>query len=298
MKLRSMHEPVLVGEVIDLLHIQNQAYYIDATVGAGGHSCEIIKRGGRVLGIDADESMLKLANEKLTACPSPDSVGGSFTLVHGNFSQIAHIANENGFAQVDGILIDLGISNVHFSDAQRGFSFSDPTAELDMRLDPQMQQVKASDLLNSLREDQLIDLFSKVLKFTESRQFAKKVVTARNEKPFETVGDLLMICEDTKKGKTHPATRPFLALRMAVNSEMENIEMVIPQCMDLLRKGGRLAIITFHSTEDNLVKNIFDKLEKEQKAKVTTPEPIVPTNEEVEKNKKARSARLRGIEKL
>ncbi len=293
-----MHEPVLTHEVVDLLHIQSQAKYIDATVGAGGHSCEIIKRGGRVLGIDADNDMLTLAREKLEACPSPDSVGGSFTLVHGNFSNITSYAKENDFSDADGILIDLGISNVHFLQSDRGFSFSDPQAQLDMRLDPHLQQVKASDLLNSLREDQLKDLFGTVLKPNESRSFAKKVISFREQKPFETVGDFLMICDDTKKGKIHPATRPFLALRIAVNSELANIESVIPQCINILKKGGRLAVITFHSTEDILVGRIFASLERDKLVKIATPEPIVPSDEELERNRKSRSAKLRVIEKL
>ena len=272
--MTKQHEPVLLKEVIDCLHIKNQGRYIDATLGAGGYTKEISGNGGVVLGIDADQSMLSIAEENLK--------GTDTKLVNGNFRDIKRIASENGFTGVDGIVFDLGVSNVHFSDMNRGFSFRNPEADLDMRLNPQAQQVKASDLLNMLRVDQLSEMFgSKV---------ANGIVQVRETKKFQKVGDFLSLFPEKRTGKLHPATKAFLALRIAINSELENLMAALPQAYDLLGSGGVLAVVSFHSLEDEIVKDFI-------KSKGRKNEAIKPTSEEVERNPKSRSAILRFVER-
>lgn len=272
--MMKLHEPVLLSEVIESLHIKNQGRYIDATLGAGGYTKEISKNGGIVLGMDADNSMLTIARENLK--------GAEATLVNGNFRDIKRIATENGFTEVDGIVFDLGVSNVHFSDMERGFSFKNPGADLDMRLNPSTQQVKASDLLNMLRIDQLSQMFGKKL--------AKGIEEFRETKKFQTVGDFLSLFPEKRVGKLHPATKAFLALRIAVNSELENLMAALPQAYELLKPGGILAVVSFHSQEDEIVKDFM-------RSKGKKTEPIRPTAEEVSRNPKSRSAILRFTER-
>ena len=182
-----MHTSVLLKESVDSLHIQNGAKYIDATLGAGGHTEEILRRGGLVLGIEADPKMLEIARKRVgEACP---------TLFLGNFRDIASIAHEHGFEKVSGVLFDLGISSVHLDSDPRGFSFRNPNASLDMRLNTEAQGVTAADLLNSLDKTQLTILF-------ESKLIAQKVVESRKNKPFESVGDFLSLFGQ-KWGKIH-----------------------------------------------------------------------------------------------
>ena len=258
------HEPVLLKEVVEALHINNQGRYVDATLGAGGYSLEILRRGGIILGIDADPKMVAIAKERLE----------KVLIVNANFVNIDSIARENGFENVDGIVFDLGVSNIHFLGDDRGFSFSDKEAPLDMRLNPDTQAVKASDLLNKLRGDQL--------KLMLGWNLAQEVVKARAIKPFGKVGDLTALIGEKRFDKTHPATKAFLALRMAVNSELENLREALPKALGLLRKGGVLAVVTFNSDEDRVVKNFRGG------GKI-----ILPSREEVLHNPKARSAKLR-----
>ncbi len=269
--MNKYHEPVLLKEVIGELHINNQGKFIDATLGAGGYTKEILGKGGGVLGIDADISMLQIAKENLRDTNAK--------IIHGNFRDLKKIALENGFTEVDGIVFDLGVSNVHFNDEERGFSFRNPEAQLDMRLDFKSQSLRASDLLNALRQDQLEGIFGKSL--------AKKVVEFRNGKKFEKVGDFLSLFPEKKLGdRIHPATKAFLALRVAVNSELDNLREALPAAYELLKPGGRLAVVSFNSDEDRIVKNFFR--EAEQKV-------IKPSEEEIERNQKSRSAILRVI---
>ena len=261
---------------------ERRGKYIDATLGAGGYSLPILKCGGMVLGIDADPKMIAIAKERLEKVPiGPTARPGSFfKAVNANFVNIDSIARENGFENVDGIVFDLGISNIHFLGDDRGFSFSDKEAPLDMRLNPGTQAVKASDLLNKLRDDQL--------RLMLGWNLAQEVVKVRSQKPFEKVGDLTALIGGTplRRGyagrRTHPATKAFLALRMAVNSELENLREALPKALGLLRKGGVLAVVTFNSDEDRVVKNFRDG-----------GEIILPSREEVLRNPKARSAKLR-----
>lgn len=286
---------------------------IDATVGTGGHALAMIRSGAFVLGIDVDKRILEIAKRRLKrsleyvdykegACPVMDSVHGlPFKLVNGNFSEIDKIAKHSGLSKVDGILLDLGISSLHFDKDGRGFSFSDEKAKLDMRLSPETQGVTAADIVNSLRKDQLETMFGWVMSFPEARRLAKQIVLAREEQRIKTVGDFLEIIERSEIGRRtkslHPATLPFLALRIATNSELENLKKALPKAFSLLKKKARLVVISFHSGEDSIVKKFFKEMEESDKGRVLTKKPLVPDKEEIRKNPRARSAKLRVLEK-
>ncbi|TEU01825.1 16S rRNA (cytosine(1402)-N(4))-methyltransferase RsmH [Candidatus Woesebacteria bacterium] len=292
-----IHEPVMVHEVLEFFNLaplKEQAHVIDATVGSGGHAIEMIGAGAEVLGIDADAEMLEVAKKRLEkACPT------MYRLVHGNFRNIARIARDNEFTKVDGILFDLGVASQHFASTSRGFSFSEKSAPLDMRLDVKTQAVTAANLLNLLPENQLQKLFGATMTNQKASKLTRTISLARNLKPIKKVGDFLEIADRLPKTKSrlHPATLPFLALRMAVNSELENLEEALPKAFKLLKIKGRLVIISFHSGEDAIVKHFFRKLEKQGKAQVLTKKPVLPSEEEVKKNIRARSAKLRVLER-
>jgi 16S rRNA (cytosine1402-N4)-methyltransferase len=266
----------MVKEVIKSLHINKSSQIIDATLGTGGHSQEIINMGGKVLGIERDPKILKIAKDRLKET-------GTFVL--GNFTDLDKIARENNFNKVTGILFDLGVSNIHLKEDDRGFSFSDSSQLLDMRLDPNSQGVKASDLLNVLDKTQLTNLFAKVVNFTNARKIAERIVNAR---PIATVGELILCLEDLPhKRNLNPATLPMLALRIAVNSELENLEEVLPKAFNLLENDGRLLVITFHSGEERIVKDFFKG----------RGEVVLPSQDEIFNNQKSRSAKLYVLEK-
>jgi 16S rRNA (cytosine1402-N4)-methyltransferase len=293
--LMHLHKPVLRDEAVNALHVKNQAWYIDGTLGAGGHTIEILKRGGNVLGIDADQQMLEVACQHIEeACPSSDSGRGIFIPVHGNFKDIKEIVKERDITNVQGVLLDLGISTMHYTDTQRGFSFAKREEPLDMRLDIQKQSVTAADLLNVLREDQLHALFEVAMDYRDARFFSKTVVRGREKRRMSTVGDLLDILPLKRMNKTHPATKVFMALRMAVNTELENIELGISGALEVLASEGVLAIITFHSTEEKLVKHIL----LEHKSRIVILDPVVPSPDEISENPSSRSAKLRVAKKI
>lgn len=275
------HESVMTEEVIEALHVQKNCNYIDATLGTGGHAFEILKRGGKVLGIEMDPQMIKISQDRLKSLKN-------LKLVQGNFTRIDEIVGENKFLPISGIVFDLGVSNIHLKDGERGFSFENGEAELDMRLDPNSQEVKASDLLNILREDQLEDLFAIALDPGAAKWITGRVLHSRLLKPIKTVGDMLEIAKGLRTGKygIREATLPFLALRIAVNSEIDNLKEALPKAYDLLEEGGRLVVISFHSREDKVVKEF-----------VGSSRLIAPTLEEISKNPRARSAKMRIIVK-
>lgn len=269
----------MVSKVVDSLHIKTGSKIIDGTLGNAGHSSEMIKMDADVLGIEADPKMLAIARERV---PS-----GKFVL--GNFTDIKKIAEENGFSRVDGIVLDLGVTNLHLTGGDRGFSFtnSDFNSDLDMRLNPDVQGVRANDLLNALREDQLKELFGVVMDKGSVNWLVARILEQR---PISTVGEFLEVCKGLKtKPGINSATLPFLALRIAVNSELENLKKVLPDAYDLLNINGVLAVITFHSAEDKIVKDFFKKY--------GGGELILPDKSEIEINKRSRSAKLRILKK-
>lgn len=261
------HESVLIKEVV---HYMPKGRVIDCTLGTAGHYLALTMAGSEVLGIDIDSKMIKLAKKRI-----PD---GNFVL--GNFSKIDEIARDNSFSDLDGILLDLGVSNIHLRQDSRGFSFFEGKQELDMRLNPETQGVKASDLLNALNIKALEELFAKVMTKDLSRMWAKTVI---NNRPIQTVGDIKRIAFDMPhKNTIDSATLPLLALRIAVNSEYENFEEVLPKAFSLLKKGGKLLVITFHSGETAILEKVLGK----------AVETIYPNAKEIRANPRSRSAKL------
>ena len=299
------HKPLLLEESINAFtkgkaHL-NDKKIIDATLGSAGHTIQFVQIGADVLGIEADRKMLEIAQNKLeTACPvSNNDIRGSYRIVNGNFRNILQIAKENQFEGVDGILFDLGVSTIQLTDIKRGFSFSNKDTPLDMRINPETQNVKAFDLLNVLHKPSLVALFSDVLGRGESLKFSQKIIDARKLKDFLHVGDLLDIIDQkyTKKKSLHPATKVFMALRIAVNSEMQNLKEALPQALNLLSDGGRICVISFHSLEDRIVKHFFKQKQKEGIGFVVNKKPVTPSSREIINNKRSRSAKLRIFEK-
>lgn len=306
------HKPVLVHEVLAAFDIEKQAplhsqvKIIDATLGAGGHSIEFIKRGIFVLGIDNDPVMLDIAREKLTkACPATFSLHERslpFKLHLGNFRDIDSIAQTYGVVP-NGILVDLGISSIQQLDLSRGFSFNFLSADLDMRLNPETQGVRALDLLNALPESKLVELFETILDWKESRILSKKVIERRAEQAFKKVGDFVDVIKSAKgfrsrNPKVHEETLPFMALRIAVNSELENLKLVLPKAFDLLTPGGRLVVITFHSGEDKIVKEFFNNIAEQKIGELLYKKPVGASEDEIKSNPRSRSAKLRAIRKI
>jgi len=288
---RIKHKSVLLKETIEALKIKRDGKYIDATLGLGGHSLEICKRGAMVLGIEWDQEALNIARERLSSC-------SNVFLSKGNFKNIDVIAEQNGFVPTDGILFDLGVSSLQLEKGL-GFSFQ-RDEELDMRMDPQSQGVTALDLLNILNENELYKLFNQTTQKNVARAVARAVCRARLKRPIRTTGDLVSLV--AKKGfvhrRIHPATTIFLALRMAVNSELENLSLALPKAVKILKPGGRLAVISFHSGEDRIVKNFLRSNQQMSKIMILTKKPIRPTKEEIVNNPRARSAKLRVAEKI
>jgi 16S rRNA (cytosine1402-N4)-methyltransferase len=301
-----LHEPVLLNEVLEFLKVSELSHlkktkYIDATLGLGGHTQAIVKLKGNVLGLEADPKSLEEAAKRLKeACPSQlTSEVGSFTLVNANFKDLEKVAQQYSFVDVDGVLFDLGISSYQLG-SQRGFSFQERKASLDLRMDIDIQGVKGADLLNILEEKQLLNLFGRVMPYSESRLLARVIISFRKQKKFESVDDFLKVIDKlplTKKS-LHPATLPFLALRVAVNSELEILEEALPQAFRLLDKTGRLVVISFHSGEDALVKKYFSYLELRKEGKIITDKPISANESELRSNPRSQSAKLRVLERL
>lgn len=315
--MNDYHIPVLLQEAIRSLNIIPHAKYIDCTLGGGGHTESILKKGGSVLAIDCDADAISHAKERLssfldTACPdrrltkkekSPVSQKktSALSLFRGNFVHLKEIAQKTDFLPVSGILFDLGVSSYQLETAGRGFSFN-KEAILDMRMDQRLS-VKARDLVNGLTERELYELFEKFGEEHHSWAIAHAICRTRQIKPITTCNELARICSrvQPKKGKfdrTHPATRVFQALRIVVNDELNNLKEALPQALDILESKGRLSIISFHSLEDRIVKNFFKDQEKKGNLKIITEHPFVPTEKEIAQNPRSRSAKLRIGEKI
>src|SRR5258706_7122859 len=263
------HESVMIDETLTGLDVKKDLKYIDATAGNGGHIERILEIGAKVIGIDMDPEMIAISEKRL------ETLSG-FKLIQGNFTNIDKIAKEAGWVPVNGVLFDLGVSNIHLKDLERGFSFGNPDAQLDMRIDKEGQGVKASDLLNVLREDQLRNVLEVTLDSGSAKWITGRVLHSRAAKPVATVGDMLEICQGLKTAKLrlNEATLPFLALRIAVNSELDNLKSALPKAFEILTKGGRLVVISFHSKEDEIVKDFFTEKSLEG-AKLITFKPIM-----------------------
>ncbi|HLE48749.1 MAG TPA: 16S rRNA (cytosine(1402)-N(4))-methyltransferase RsmH [Patescibacteria group bacterium] len=316
------HTPVMVDEVVEyfglpkaplqhLVSIKDKKVFADLTLGAGGHASAIVTRGGLIIGIEADPELVKIARKTLNevckvypACPA-DNLDESFIIFNDNFINLTSIVKNAGIDSLDGILIDLGVSSVHMDDHHRGFSFKNSQGDLDMRLNPGLQGVKASDLLNALPEDKLEMLFSDYMEFRSVKRLVGSIISYRRLRKIQTVGDFLTVIEKSglsqkrsRKQKINVSTIPFMALRIAVNSELENLEIVLPKALSLLKKDGVFAVISFHSMEDKIVKDYFRNCKNNGKGMVLTEKPLVPKDSEIRKNPRSRSAKLRILKKL
>ena len=285
------HVSVLFQEVIDFLLPLDGGRYIDGTLGAGGHSAGILNASsptGRLLGFDADPKSLAIAKENLA------QFGERAILVHSNFENMKIVAEQNNFAPVDGIVLDLGLSSMQLADAERGFSFLTDGA-LDMRFNPDPDgETDAAELVNTLSEKDLADLIYEYGEEHASRRIARAIVYAR---PIKTAAQLANVIERSmgRRGRIHPATQTFQALRIAVNREIDVLENGLPQAVELLKPQGRIAIISFHSLEDRVVKNFFRSSDQ---LRVLTKHPVRPSDDEVQANSRSRSAKLRVAEKV
>src|SRR5579885_616244 len=311
--LTTQHRPVMPAEVLAALRPHPGGRYIDATAGGGGHTALLLEHsapGGQVLAIDADPQAL----ERIAARLREPLTSGQLLLAQGNFAELKHIAEHVGFGQVEGILFDLGLSSDQLADRARGFSFSGD-GPLDMRFDP-TQTTTAADLVNTLSEAALADLIWRYGEERRSRLIARRIVQARTHQPITRTAQLAQIAASGVPGHPggiHPATRTFQALRIAVNDELQHLEQVLPQALDLLAPGGRLAVISFHSLEDRIVKRFFQAEARDcicppqtplcicqhrARIRVITTHPLLASPAEQEQNPRARSAKLRVAERL
>ncbi len=289
------HTPVLLREVITGLQPRPGGRYIDGTVGGGGHAAAILEASapdGRLLGIDCDPAALTAAGARLAL------YGDRVTLVRGSFREVGRLAIDAGFTQVQGVLLDLGVSSYQFDTPERGFSFQ-ASAPLDMRLDPDAP-VTAARLVNDLPEQELADLIFRYGEERGSRRIARAIVAARQRKPVTTTDELALIVSRAlggQRGRIHPATRTFQALRIAVNDELASLEAALPQIVELLAAGGRMAIIAFHSLEDRIVKQFMRAEAQAGRLRIITRKPVEASNEEQHANPRSRSAKLRVAER-
>lgn len=263
-----MHNPVLLQEVINSLAVKNGGLYIDATFGEGGHALEIIKKGGKVLGIEWDVQQYRRARVKYQKYLLENQ---NLILVNGNFKDIEEIAKKNNFFPVNGIVFDLGLSMNQLKDSQRGFSFKKENELLDMRISNKIK-VKASDLLNNLSREQLYEIFAKYSEEINASFIAQAIVNARLMKKIELVKDLITIIDKALDKKDERVYRRiFQALRIAVNDELRNLKKGLLGAVNLLKKTGRLVVISFHSLEDRIIKQFV----REQKLVITNKKPII-----------------------
>jgi len=288
------HKPVLLKEVIGYLKPKENKEYIDVTAGGGGHTLELLKKKARVLAIDRDPEAIEYIKKNQYKFLS----SGNLVLVKQNFANLAEIAKNWNFKKNNGILFDLGVSSWQLENETRGFSF-DKSGPLDMRMDPELG-ICAKDIINNFNERRLYEVFKTYGQEKFSRTIARAICRARQVKTIETTAELSLIVKEVYqkrniRSKLHPATKTFLALRIVVNSELLNLEKCLPQTVDLLKKGGRLVIVSFQSLEDVIVKRFF---KQEKKMKVLTKKPIVPDILEILKNPRARSAKLRVAERI
>jgi 16S rRNA (cytosine1402-N4)-methyltransferase len=290
------HTPVLVEEVMQWLEIKPDGIYVDATLGAGGHSAEIAKRlvsgrHGRLISLDQDERALELARENLK--PWKDRV----TLVKSPFSKIAEVVHELGIPKVDGVLADLGVSSMQLDQSARGFSFRE-AGPLDMRMDAE-GELTADEIVNQWSEKEIADLLYREADEHDSRRIAKAIVRAR---PLRDTAHLATTVAGARKQwgrqRLHPATKTFLALRIAVNREMEELGQFLSRTPATITPGGRWVVLSYHSREDRLVKHAFQEGEREGTLRVLTRHVIQPSEAEQANNPRSRSAKLRCAEIL
>lgn len=306
------HYSVMLSETVDALKVTDGGIYADGTLGGGGHSFEILSRAGniRLIGIDQDSDAISAASARLSA------FGDKVTYVNDNFRNIESILERLGIGELDGMVLDLGVSSYQLDNKDRGFSYMQ-SAPLDMRMN-QNAKMSAYDVVNTYSEDELTDIFYRYGEENWSKRIAKFIVDRRKEKPLETTGELAEIVKAAipaaaRKDEPHPEKRVFQAVRIEVNGELEILKNAICDIVKHLKKGGRLAIITFHSLEDRIVKQTFAELAKgctcpgdfpvcvcgkKPELKIITKKPILPSGVELDENSRSKSAKLRVAEKI
>ncbi len=307
------HKSVLLRETMEYLKINPDGIYVDGTLGGGGHAYEICRRlspNGKLIGIDQDEDAVRAAASRLSEFQDRTEI------VRSNYRQMPEVLSERGIGQVDGILLDLGVSSYQLDDPERGFTYRTEDAPLDMRMD-QRQRLTARDVVNTYSETELYRIIRDYGEDKFAKTIAKHMIKAREEKEIETAGELTEIIKraipaKVRKNGGHPAKRTFQAIRIELNGELEVLQDSLENMTELLSPGGRICVITFHSLEDRIVKNIFRKCEhpctcppdfpvcvcgKKSMGKTVTRKPVLPSEEELECNSRAKSAKLRVFER-
>ncbi len=301
-----LHTPVMLGEILEYLDLAPGKTVVDATVGTAGHALEILKKivpggsprgeaAGRLIGIDRDEDALAIARTRL------EHYEVNSQLVYGSFTDIDNILKNCGIPKVDGILFDLGVSSLQLEDPERGFSFN-KDGPLDMRMDKK-SYISAYDLMNNLNEQEISSILWNFGQERWHRRIARLLVREREKHPIVTTSQLSDIVFRAmpykhKYQRIHPATRTFQAVRIAVNRELESLESAITKSVDLLHKGGRICVISFHSLEDRIVKWRLREFASNGLLRIITPKPLTPTWGEVKENPSSRSSKLRVAERL
>lgn len=293
------HDPVLLNEILELMNLRPGAVVADCTLGRGGHARAVADRiapDGVLLALDADPRNLEFARSQLA--PSPSRI----RFFHANFSELADVLSEAAISHVDAVLADLGISTNQLFEDEYGMSFARPMP-LDMRIDPRTRR-SAANLVNELSETELANVLYNLAQERYSRRIARKIADARRLSPIMTtdrLAELVRSAVPSRGGapsKIDPATKTFMALRMAVNQEVENLSALLEQAPRLLCQGGRVAVVSFQSTEDRMVKQAFRSAEQAGLLQVVTKKPITPSDEELARNPRSRSAKLRVGEKV
>jgi 16S rRNA (cytosine1402-N4)-methyltransferase len=291
-----MHLSVLKNEVIEYLDPKPNENFIDCTFGEGGHALEILKRNGprgKVLGIEVDRELFEICKSKFKKLKR-------LILVCDSYSNLKDIVQREKFGKISGILFDLGVSSWHLEESKRGFTFR---KDEPLIMSYFQKEKTAKDLINKLSEREICEILKKYGEERFAKKIAKEIVKERKKKPIETTFQLVEIIKRAtpiwyQRKKIHFATKTFQALRIFVNEELENLKIALPQALEILEKGGRLVVISFHSLEDRLVKNFFKENEISGKLKILTKKPISPSQIEIKINKRARSAKLRAGEKI
>ncbi|MCM8761145.1 MAG: 16S rRNA (cytosine(1402)-N(4))-methyltransferase RsmH [Candidatus Omnitrophica bacterium] len=292
-----MHQSVMLDEVISSLNLKPGDKVLDATIGGGGHSIQILKRiqpGGKLIGLDADASAVKIARQKL------EKFGPSCVVVHSNFRDLDKVLSQQNIETLDAALFDIGVSSFQLEDAARGFSFQQD-GRLDMRLNPELLTT-AYDIVNRLKEEDLSSIIREYGEERHHKRIARAITRARAGKPIETTLELRRIIHGaigSRRGRMRidPATRTFQAIRIAVNDELAALEEGLHKTIARLSPGARICVISFHSLEDRIVKNIFREYGRLGALTVITKKPVRPSQQEMAANPRSRSARLRVAQK-
>ncbi|MDI6800472.1 MAG: 16S rRNA (cytosine(1402)-N(4))-methyltransferase RsmH [Thermodesulfovibrionales bacterium] len=293
MNYELIHIPVLTREILEMLDVKANGTYVDATVGLGGHSADILSRidRGRLVGIDRDMNALKYARQRL-------GNNNRVSLAKGSFSQMKEILSSLNIKEVDGVLFDLGVSMLQLKELSRGFSFFSDE-RLDMRMDTE-QGLTAWDIVNKYSESEIEEILREYGEEPFAKRIAKKIVNERKKASINTCAELAEIIAEVcrKRGKTHPATRTFQALRIKVNEELNELNKGLNEALSLLKEGGRLCVVSYHSLEDRIVKHFMREGSRGGCLKILTKKPLTPSLDEIRTNPSSRSAKLRGAMKI